>query len=132
MASTDPRYAVAQDFARALAARAGADAFSFLSWALETPDAAGATGWEKIFARIGPEARDPLEELLQRALKPGAVAAPSLQRFLYDVEIDSVEIKRELEGASGAVRVMTVHGAKGLEAPLVILPTPQPAGQQAR
>ncbi|MCR6645967.1 MAG: hypothetical protein NVV62_16325 [Terricaulis sp.] len=47
MASADPRYAVAQDFARALAARAGADAFSFLSWALETPDAAGATGWEK-------------------------------------------------------------------------------------
>lgn len=122
MASTDPRYAVAQEFARALAARAGADAFSFLSWALETPDAAGATGWEKIFARIGPEARDPLEELLQRALKPAAVAAPSLQRFVYDIEIDSVEVKRELEGASGAVRVMTVHGAKGLEAPLVILP----------
>ncbi len=67
--------------------------------------------------RLGPEARDPLEELLQRALKPSAHAAATLQRFLYDIEIDSGQVKRELEAETGAVRVMTVHGAKGLEAP---------------
>jgi ATP-dependent helicase/nuclease subunit A len=122
MASADPRYARAQAFIAELTARAGADAFAFLSWALETPDAAGASGWENVFARIGPEARDPLEELLQRALKPSAFAAPTLQRFLYDIEFDAIQVKRELEAESGAVRVMTVHGAKGLEAPVVILP----------
>jgi ATP-dependent helicase/nuclease subunit A len=122
MASADPRYAEAQAFVRALTARAGGDAFAFLSWALETPDAAGLAGWEKVFARVGPEARDPLEELLQRALKPGAFAAPTLQRFLYDVGLDDIQVKRELEAESEAVRVMTVHGAKGLEAPVVILP----------
>ncbi|HRP09464.1 MAG TPA: double-strand break repair helicase AddA [Terricaulis sp.] len=121
MASADPVYAEAQAFVRELGQRAGADAFAFLSWALETPDAAGLSGWEKVFARIGAEARDPLEELLQRALKPGAFAAPSLQRFLYDIELDDLAVKRELEAESGAVRVMTVHGAKGLEAPIVIL-----------
>ncbi len=122
MASADPRYAPAQAFVGDLTSRAGADAFAFLSWALETPGAGGATGWENVFARIGAEARDPLEELLQRALKPGAFAAPTLQRFLYDMELDAIQVKRELEAESGAVRVMTVHGAKGLEAPVVILP----------
>jgi ATP-dependent helicase/nuclease subunit A len=55
-------------------------------------------------------------------LKVATHAAPTLQRFLYDIEIDAGQVKRELEAESGAVRVMTVHGAKGLEAPVVILP----------
>ncbi len=121
MGSKAEKYVHARDFVGVLTARAGVDAFSFLSWALETPHD-GATGWRRVLARLGPEARDPLEELLQRALKPSTHAAPSLQRFLYDVEIDSGQVKRELEAETGAVRVMTVHGAKGLEAPLVILP----------
>jgi ATP-dependent helicase/nuclease subunit A len=75
-----------------------------------------------VFARLGAEARDPLEELLQRALKCAAHVSPTLQRFLYEIEIDAGQVKRELEAETGAVRVMTVHGAKGLEAPLVILP----------
>lgn len=122
LASTDERYAFARAFAQDLAARAGADAFSFLSWALETPHAGGPTGWERVFARLGPETRDPLEELLQRALKPARHVAPTLQRFLYDIECDAGQVKRELEAETGAVRIMTVHGAKGLEAPVVILP----------
>lgn len=122
MASAELKYAPAQAFVRALIGRAGADPFGFLSWALETPDAEGASGWARVFARLGPEARDPLEELLQRAVKPRAHAAPTLQRFLHEIEFDAGEVKRELEAETGAVRVMTVHGAKGLEAPLVILP----------
>ncbi len=122
LASTEPKYARAQHMLRALEARAGAGPFAFLSWALETPDANGDTGWSRVFARLGPEARDPLEELLQRALKPGAHSAPTLQRFLHEIESDAGQVKRELEAETGAVRVMTVHGAKGLEAPLVILP----------
>lgn len=122
MASTEPRHASAQAFVRDVRARCGADAFAFLSWALETPHGGGATGWSRVLYRLGAESRDPLEELLQRALKPAAFAAPTLQRFLSDIERDAGEIKRELEAETGAVRVMTVHGAKGLEAPVVILP----------
>src|SRR5690606_21337996 len=46
---------------------------------------------------------------------------PTLQRFLHDIEVDAGQVKRELEAETGALRVMTVHGAKGLEAPVVIL-----------
>jgi ATP-dependent helicase/nuclease subunit A len=122
LAATDPKYSNARAFVEALIARAGVDAFAFLSWALETPHHGGPTGWELVFARLGLESRDPLEELLQRAIKPSAYAPATLQRFLYEIEIDSGQVKRELEAESGAVRVMTVHGAKGLEAPVVILP----------
>jgi ATP-dependent helicase/nuclease subunit A len=122
MASTDEKYAFARAFVSELIARAGADPFAFLSWALETPHADGATGWERVFARLGAESRDPLEELLQRALHLAPQEAPALQRFLYDIEVDAGQVKRELEAETGAVRVMTVHGAKGLEAPIVILP----------
>jgi ATP-dependent helicase/nuclease subunit A len=121
-ATSDAKYANARVFVSDLVARAGADAFSFLSRALETPHFGGPSGWELVFARLGMETRDPLEELLQRALKPHGYAAPTLQRFLSDIERDAGQVKRELEAGTGAVRVMTVHGAKGLEAPVVILP----------
>jgi ATP-dependent helicase/nuclease subunit A len=121
MADSSEKYAQARAFVTELSARAGADPFSFLTWALEAPHG-GATGWARVFTRLGLESRDPLEELLQRAVKPHAHAAPSLQRFLHEIEIDAGQVKRELEAAGGAVRVMTVHGAKGLEAPVVILP----------
>ncbi|MBL8546488.1 MAG: double-strand break repair helicase AddA [Hyphomonadaceae bacterium] len=121
LASTEARYAPAQAFVRELTKRRGADPFAFLSWALETQHD-GKSGWLRIFSRLGPETRDPLEELLQRALKLPHHVAPTLQRFLYDIELDAQQIKRELEAETGAIRVMTVHGAKGLEAPVVILP----------
>ena len=47
---------------------------------------------------------------------------PSLQGFLHWLRRSGAEVKREAEGAGTLVRVMTVHGAKGLQAPLVILP----------
>lgn len=122
MASKDKRYAAAKSFVGELTTRAGADPFTFLSWALETPHGGGSTGWMRVFARLGPETRDPLQELLQRALKAPHHVAPTLQRFLYDVEVDAGQVKRELEAETGAVRIMTVHGAKGLEAPVVLLP----------
>ena len=121
MAASDARYAPARAFVQELVARRGADPFAFLSWALETTDR-GESGWRRVFSRLGPETRDPLEELLQRALKLPGDEAPTLQRFLYDIESDAGQVKRELEAETGAIRVMTVHGAKGLEAPIVILP----------
>jgi ATP-dependent helicase/nuclease subunit A len=120
--ATDEKYAPARAFVQELVARRDADPFAFLSWALETPHGGGLSGWARVFARLGPESRDPLEELLQRALKPARHVAATLQRFLYDIELDAQQVKRELEAETGAIRVMTVHGAKGLEAPIVILP----------
>lgn len=122
MQNGEAKYADARAFINDLVARAGADAFSFLSWALETAHFEGPSGWELVFARLGSETRDPLEELLQRSLKGRFHAAPTLQRFLSDIEFDAGQVKRELEAETGAIRVMTVHGAKGLEAPVVILP----------
>ena len=78
-------------------------------------------GRRKLLRRLGEEARDPIEELLSAALDFEQTATPSLQRFLDWFDRGEVEIKREAEGSNDAVRVMTAHGAKGLQAPLVIL-----------
>ena len=78
-------------------------------------------GRRKLLLRLGEEARDPIEELLNAALNFENVATPSLQRFLDWFDRGDVEIVRDAAQPRGAVRVMTVHGAKGLQAPLVIL-----------
>ncbi|PZQ59268.1 MAG: double-strand break repair helicase AddA [Sphingomonas taxi] len=78
-------------------------------------------GRRKLLARLGEEARDPIEELLNAALDFETGATPSLQRFLDWFERDEVEIVRDAAAPLDAVRVMTAHGAKGLQAPLVIL-----------
>ena len=80
-------------------------------------------GRRKLLRRLGPDADDPLNEFLALALAYERVAAPSLQGFLHWVEAGEASIKRDLEqGARNEVRVMTVHGAKGLQAPIVFLP----------
>lgn len=79
-------------------------------------------GRTRMLARLGPEAEDPIDELLAQALAYEAVEPPSLEGFLGWMARGDEEIKRDQEGAGGQVRVMTAHGAKGLEAPVVILP----------
>lgn len=78
-------------------------------------------GRAKILARMGNAARDPIEELLTQALSFGRDEGPSLHRFLRWFDSRDNEIKRETDIAGGEARVMTVHGAKGLEARFVIL-----------
>lgn len=78
-------------------------------------------GRRKLIARLGEEARDPIEELLNQALAFERESAPSLQLFIDWFDRGSVEIKRDAGGPGGAVRVMTIHGAKGLQAPVVVL-----------
>ncbi len=78
-------------------------------------------GRRKLLRRLGEEARDPIEELLNAALNFEKVATPSLQRFLDWFDRGDVEIVRDSAQPQNAVRVMTAHGAKGLQAPLVIL-----------
>ncbi len=73
-------------------------------------------------ARLGPEAEDGIDALLDQALAYESVEAPSLTGFLDWFDRDEVKVKRRTEEEADQVRVMTVHGAKGLEAPIVILP----------
>jgi ATP-dependent helicase/nuclease subunit A len=81
-----------------------------------------AGGRARLLARLGPDAVDPLDEVLNAALDFEARHPPSLQGFVHWLRQGGAEIKREAEGAADAVRIMTVHGAKGLQSPVVILP----------
>ena len=76
----------------------------------------------RLFSRLGPYAAEPVDELMNAALAYTRAHPPSLQGFVHWLRQSGAEVKREAEGAGHAVRVMTVHGAKGLQAPLVILP----------
>ncbi|MEL6518431.1 MAG: double-strand break repair helicase AddA [Pseudomonadota bacterium] len=79
-------------------------------------------GRERLIARLGPEAEDGVDELLNQALLYEAQETPSLTGFLAWLDGEDVEVKRQLDQGGGRIRVMTVHGAKGLEAPVVVLP----------
>jgi ATP-dependent helicase/nuclease subunit A len=78
-------------------------------------------GRRKLIARLGTEVRDPIEELLNAALAFEADGAPSLQRFIDWFDRGDVEIVRDAAAQGNAVRLLTVHGSKGLQAPVVIL-----------
>ena len=78
-------------------------------------------GRKKLLKRLGEAARDPIEELVASALAFEREEVASLDRFLAWFGQGEVEVKRDPAAPSNAVRVMTVHGAKGLEAPLVVL-----------
>jgi ATP-dependent helicase/nuclease subunit A len=71
--------------------------------------------------RLGLEANDVLDEFLNLALTYESRETPSLHGFVAWLRTASAEVKRDMELARDEVRVMTVHGAKGLEAPIVIL-----------
>lgn len=79
-------------------------------------------GRRRLLARLGPEAEDGIDELLSQSLAYERNDVPSLTGFLIWLETDDVEIKRQMDSEGQNIRVMTVHGAKGLEAPIVILP----------
>ena len=79
-------------------------------------------GRDKLIARLGAEIDDPVNEFLARAFDYEREHVASLQSFLHWVQDGHVEIKRDMEQGLDRVRIMTVHGAKGLEAPIVFLP----------
>jgi ATP-dependent helicase/nuclease subunit A len=118
-----------------------ADAYTFLAAMLERADFAPPFefyahcltvfgGREKLLAREGPESADAIDAFLALTLDYERGAAPSLEGFLDWVARGGTEIKRDMEQGRNEVRVMTVHGAKGLEADIVILPdtTSRPGG----
>ncbi|MEQ1639235.1 MAG: double-strand break repair helicase AddA [Novosphingobium sp.] len=78
-------------------------------------------GRRKLVARLGSEANDPIDELLNAASAFSASEVPSLNTFIRWFDVGEGELKREAGKARDEVRVMTVHGSKGLQAPIVIL-----------
>ena len=79
-------------------------------------------GRRAIDARLGMEASDAIDEFMRLALEHEREEAPSLVHFLNMLQTADLQVKRDMEAAGPAVRVMTVHGAKGLEAKIVFLP----------
>lgn len=77
---------------------------------------------QRLLARLGPEAADSIDEMLNLAIAFDDLAPPSLTGFLAWLRASDREIKRDMEHGRNEVRIMTVHGAKGLEAPVVFLP----------
>jgi len=77
---------------------------------------------KRLIARLGAEAADAIDEFLALALAHESTHPPSLESFLNWFVKGASDVKRDMEQGGGAVRVMTVHGAKGLEANVVILP----------
>ncbi|MFN3400486.1 MAG: double-strand break repair helicase AddA, partial [Ferrovibrio sp.] len=79
-------------------------------------------GRQRLVARLGPQANEPIDEFIAATLSYERENAPSLQGFLSWFPRHAGEVKRDLDQGRNEVRVLTVHGAKGLEAPIVILP----------
>jgi ATP-dependent helicase/nuclease subunit A len=78
----------------------------------------------KLIARLGEEASDIIDEFLSYALVSERSGLPGLQSFVETLSRTAPEIKRESGAQRNEVRIMTVHGAKGLEAPYVFLVDP--------
>ena len=91
--------------------------FELYSYLLDTLGAR-----KRITGRMGEEYNDPIDEFLGQALLYERSHVPSLQGFLHWLNASDSEIKRDMEQAQDSVRIMTIHGAKGLQAPIVILP----------
>jgi ATP-dependent helicase/nuclease subunit A len=123
-----PQYARAADELAALLARADFvppyDLFAELLGARQ--------GRKAMLARLGKDASDPLDEFLAAALAYERTQGISLQGFLHWLSAGAVEVKRDLEQRGrDEVRILTVHGAKGLEAPIVFLPDTMQVPQQS-
>jgi ATP-dependent helicase/nuclease subunit A len=90
---------------------------ALLAWLLTGPWA----GRSALVARLGREANDPIDELVNSAFTYQSAHTPSLAGFIEWFDAGTGDLKRDADDAGGQVRVMTVHGSKGLQAPIVIL-----------
>jgi ATP-dependent helicase/nuclease subunit A len=78
-------------------------------------------GRKRLLARLGPAAAEPIEAFLAQALAFEQSHPPSMQAFLHWLRADSTELIRDPDRPRDEVRVLTCHGAKGLEAPIVFI-----------
>jgi ATP-dependent helicase/nuclease subunit A len=116
-AATDEKFRTALERLEACARHAISETpFAFYAWLL-----GGDGGRKRILRRLGHEANDALDEFLELALGYERKSPASLQGFVAWLRTADLEVKRDMEISRDEVRVMTVHGAKGLEAPVVFL-----------
>jgi ATP-dependent helicase/nuclease subunit A len=119
--ASDAKLTKALALLRACEQRAMQDTpFAFYAWLLGGEDARDG-GRARMLRRLGLEANDALDEFLELALSYERRAPPSLQGFMAWLRAADTEVKRDMEMTRDEVRVMTVHGAKGLEASVVFL-----------
>ncbi|MGH1418042.1 MAG: double-strand break repair helicase AddA [Hyphomicrobiaceae bacterium] len=117
-AKTNHKHIEAADMLRAWRKRADfTPPFEFFSRLLDR-DAMRA----KFLNQLGAEAADPIDEMLNLALTYDEDNPPSLAGFVTWLRATNRKVKRDMDQGRNEVRVMTVHGAKGLEAPIVFLP----------
>jgi ATP-dependent helicase/nuclease subunit A len=116
-AATDRKFRDALDRLERCERRFDAETpFAFYAWLL-----GGDGGRTRILRRLGHEANDALDEFLELALGYERKAPASLQGFMAWLRTADLEVKRDMEISRDEVRVMTVHGAKGLESSVVFL-----------
>ena len=127
-AAIDPKFQAALDRLQRYEHRFNQETpFSFFAWLL-----GGDGGRQRMLRRLGQEANDALDEFLELALGYERKAPASLQGFMAWLRAADTEVKRDMEISRDEVRVMTVHGAKGLESAVVFLvdTTSSPADTQ--
>lgn len=124
--AADKIYKAAFDYLSGLQKNLNAEKpYEFYSSILMNPCAVpGKSGLNALYSRLGFEAEDPLVEFMNALERFEKVHVPSLQGFIAWLDAGEAEVKREisLNRESPRVHIMTVHGAKGLESPIVILP----------
>ncbi len=121
--SEDPRFADARQALTALRDQADKTRlYDLFTGFLNARTPSGETRWARIYARLGEEARDPLQEFLARALQHEREEGGALASFIARIEGEETQIKREMSPDRDEVQVMTVHASKGLERPVIILP----------
>ncbi len=76
---------------------------------------------QKMISRLGHEAGEILDEFLNFLLGAERAGPPDLETVLSLLDQSGPDIKREMDQTRNEVRIMTVHAAKGLEAPIVFL-----------
>ncbi|MBI1202322.1 MAG: double-strand break repair helicase AddA [Rhodopseudomonas sp.] len=121
-AADEPAFAAAADLLDDWTAAARRlTPFAFFAHVLGVGRPGDKSGRGKMLTRLGPEANDALDEFLNLALDYETRETPSLQGFVAWLRAAQTQVRRDMEMVRDEVRVMTVHGAKGLEANTVIL-----------
>jgi len=122
-ADETPRWTAARDLlAWALVEGRKRQPFEFFAALLGKVDDAGLSNRAKVLTRLGGEADEALDEFLAQVMDAEQRNIRDLEALVADFAALDIIVKREMEGARREVRVMTAHGSKGLEAPIVFLP----------
>ncbi|MCA3746716.1 double-strand break repair helicase AddA [Phenylobacterium sp.] len=118
-----PDWAQAHAFLASAIAAAGQAPYDFIVGQLESAGPCGRTQRQRLLTRLGREAEEALGVFLEKTLELELAGARNLEAFAGDLDRLDVDVKREMESEGAReVRVMTAHGAKGLEAPIIFLP----------